>query len=322
MPSRQRYRQLCRAEDSIPIFAMDWWLDAVCGRENWNAAVVESGGRVVAALPYFFKRKYGLRALTMPPLTQTLGPWIHYPPQQKHVTRLGYEKDLFGDLIGALPEFDYFVQNFHHSVSNWTPFYWKGFQQTTLYTYLLDDLSDTEKIWAGFQEKIRGSVRKAQKELVVTGNHTTDTFVEIQEMTYRRQGRPAPVRRDLVLRLDAACAERGARRMFFAEDSSGRIHAVLYLVWDSRSAYYLMAGADPALRSSGAPTLLLWEAIRFAATVTKRFDFEGSMIESIESFFRGFGGRQVPYLRVIGMSPRMRKLHLARELAESVLGRA
>jgi hypothetical protein len=39
----------------------------------------------------------------------------------------------------------------------------------------------------------------------------------------------------------------------------------------------------------------MWEAIKFASTVTKRFDFEGSMIEPVERFFRAFGAKQTPY---------------------------
>jgi hypothetical protein len=39
----------------------------------------------------------------------------------------------------------------------------------------------------------------------------------------------------------------------------------------------------------------MWEAIKFASTVTESFDFEGSMIEPVERFFRAFGARQTSY---------------------------
>jgi hypothetical protein len=68
-------------------------------------------------------------------------------------------------------------------------------------------------------------------------------------------------------------------------------------VWDPESAYYLMAGSDPRLRSSGAINLLTWEAIRFAGQVTRRYDFEGSMLRLVERFIRTFGGRQVQFPR-------------------------
>jgi len=59
-----------------------------------------------------------------------------------------------------------------------------------------------------------------------------------------------------------------------------------------------MGGADSELRNSGATSLCMWEAIKHAATVTKRFDFEVSMIEPIERFFRAFGAILMPYFRI------------------------
>jgi hypothetical protein len=97
-----------------------------------------------------------------------------------------------------------------------------------------------------------------------------------------------------VQRIEAACRERAQSRILIAEDAQGRAHAGCYLVWDSESAYYLLGGGDPELRNSGAMSLVMWEAIRFSAEVSDSFDFEGSMIESIERFFRAFGALQTP----------------------------
>ena len=70
---------------------------------------------------------------------------------------------------------------------------------------------------------------------------------------------------------------------------------MLYVVWDERTLYALMSARDRELQPAGANTLLYWEAIRLAAEVSRVFDFEGSMVEPIEHYFRGFGGRQTPY---------------------------
>ncbi len=71
-----------------------------------------------------------------------------------------------------------------------------------------------------------------------------------------------------------------------------------YVVWDRHAAYYLLGGGDPELRTSGASSLLMWEAILRAREVTDVFDFEGSMLKPVERFFRAFGGHQTPYLYV------------------------
>jgi hypothetical protein len=71
-----------------------------------------------------------------------------------------------------------------------------------------------------------------------------------------------------------------------------------------------MGGADPELRNSSAGSLCMWAAIENAATVAANFDFEGSMIEPIEHFFRSFGAVQQPYHRVSRANSRLIRVGL------------
>ena len=105
--------------------------------------------------------------------------------------------------------------------------------------------------------------------------------------------------------------------MFIARDSENRMHAAFYLVCDHLSAYYLMGGANPELRNSGAASLCLWEAIRFASPICSRFDFEASMIEPVKGFFRGFGARQVPYFQINKMSRVLQMIVAVRNLIKA-----
>jgi hypothetical protein len=206
-------------------------------------------------------------------------------------------------------------------LSNWLPFYWRGFEQTTRYTYVIEPLADLERVWSEFSKKLRWEIRKAQKQLAVrTDVEDIERFLDINALTFKRQGLELPYSRDVVRRLDAACIKHQARRMFFAEDAQGRIHAAKYVVWHKDSAYYLMGGSDPELRKSGADSLLTWEAIRFAATVAEKFDFEGSMLEAIERGFRAFGGVQTPYFHVTRFSRRMKVLMAGRDMGRALLG--
>jgi len=300
------------------IFQQPWWLDAVAPGA-WSAVEICRGGALKARLPYVMERRMGLTLLRPPPLTQSLGPWIS-PAEGKYATQLSHQKDLYTELIEQLPAHDYFSQHFHYSVENWLPFYWKGFQQTTHYTYVIDDLTNLDHVWSEFQENIRREVRKASKRLWVHSEYGVDKFLNINELTFSRQGLPLPYSRAFVRRLDDACSARSARKIFFAEDEGGRVHAAAYIVWDKWSAYYLLGGGDPELRTSGAMSLVLWEAIQFSHQVSRRFDFEGSMIEPIERFFRAFGARQVPYFSVSRCSRRMHVLMSARDMMKALVG--
>ncbi|EDY85617.1 conserved hypothetical protein [gamma proteobacterium HTCC5015] len=241
------------------------------------------------------KKRFGLTVITQPPLTQYLGPWI-LPAQSKRAKQLSREKDLMQALVDQLPQYHIYRQTWSPDYQNWMPFYWRGFAQTTRYSYRIENLSNLDEVWGGFQAGIRSDIRKAQKQgVVVERSADLSTFLSLNEMVFKRQGRAAPHPESLVKNIDEAAASRNQRAIFIAADEEGRSHAAVYLVWDQHSAYYLMGGGDPELRNSGATSLCLWEAIQFAATVTRSFDFEGSMIEPVERFFRAFGGEPVPF---------------------------
>ncbi len=278
------------------IFVQDWWLDAVAPGQ-WDAATVAENGRVIARMPYILRRHRSLTLLDMPLLTPHLGPWLA-PLPGKYATRLSREHQLLDALIQQLPSFDFFSQRFHHRITNWLPFHWQGFQQTTYYTYVIEDLENLDQVWDAFRPSIKRAVRKAQKQVIVRDDLGLEALWRLNQLTFQRQNMNAPYDLAYLTSIDAACAQRNQRRIFFAEDARGRIHAALYLVWDDQSAYYLMGGNDPELQNSGAPSLLLWEAIQFASTVSRSFDFEGSMIPGVERFFRSFGARQTPYFRI------------------------
>jgi hypothetical protein len=299
------------------IFQQRWWLDAVAPGA-WSAVEIRQEGELKARLPYVIERRWGLTVLRQPQLTASLGPWIKLS-EPKYATRLTQQKELYSELIEQLPAHDYFSQNFHYSVENWLPFYWKGFQQTTRYTYVIENLSNMDQVRSAFQENIRYDIRKATKKLRVHSEYGIDKFLDVNAATFARQGLTLPYSRDFVFRLDDACSKRSTRKIFFAEDASGRVHAAVYIVWDEQTAYYLMGGGDPELRTSGGGTLALWEAIKFSQQVSRRFDFEGSIIEPIERFFRAFGARQVPYFHVTRCSRRMRLLMAARDMIRALI---
>lgn len=291
------YRELCETEPSIPLFSQAWWLDAVAG-DDWDVVLATKGQQVVGALPFVIKRRWGFELLTQPKLTQTLGPWVR-PTQKSYPKYLAYEKDVLGELADKLPVHDYYSQNWHCERLNWLPFYWRGFEQSTLYTYRLPLQKGQEELWKGLQQNIRGDIRKARDRFgVEVRAGTLDEFLLLNRMVFERQNQSVPYSRDFVLSLDAAASSRNARDCLVAVDQEGKLHAGAYIVRNGNTAYYLMGGGDPELRNSGATSLVLWEAICRQPEIVEVFDFEGSMIEPIERFCRAFGAVQTPYFRV------------------------
>ena len=278
------------------LFEQPWWLDAVAPGQ-WDAVEIVKAGKLVARLPYMKTKRMGFRLLGMPDYTQTLGYWID-ETGAKNAKKYARRKDLISELIEKLPKGYSVDLALDHTCDYLFPFRWNGFVLQMAYSYRIEDIHDIDLIWKGLADNIRTDIKKAQKIITIEDNHSIDDLILMQKKTFTRQGRNYNGREELLFRLDAALVEHNARKLLCAVDAEKRIHAAAYFVYDSNCCYYLIGGGDTELRNSGATSLLIWEGIKFASTVSKSFDFEGSMIEPIERFFRAFGGVPTPYWRV------------------------
>jgi hypothetical protein len=258
---------------------------------------LEKNGEIAGVWPYFLKKRGPWRYVAMPPLTRMMGPCFA-PPWRDSRKYPAHLEALSAQLPTGLAAFE---QDLHYDTQNWLPLYWRGFRQTTRYSYALD-IRDLDAVWRDMAADYRNQkIPRAREAVQVYAGGSVLEFLRVHDASFRRQGLRPPVASPLLKNLDAALALRGQREMFFASDrQTAAIHAVGYLVWDARSAYVLLAGEEPALRQSGAGILLSWEMIRYAQQVLglPTFDFLGSMLRPIERVRRQFGATQRPYLRV------------------------
>jgi hypothetical protein len=287
------YRELSEKAPGMRLFQKAWWLDAVCIEEAWDAVVLESDGAIIGGWPYV--PGAGGLIVRMPLLTQFMGPFLLYPEGQKYARRLAFEKEALSAMADALPSTLSFSQNASRDFSNWLPLFWKGFKQTTRYTYVIEDLRNLAKVEAEFLDTTRRKIRKAARILKVEESWDIGVLYSLVSLTFGRQGKAIPYPAGLLDRINAACSAHAACRLLVARDEGGKAHACVFTVRDATTTYYLMGGADPALRNSNASSLLMREAIALASRETNDFDFEGSMIEDIERFFRSFGAVQKQY---------------------------
>lgn len=306
--NKTKYNQFCKMEDHMPLQNQPWWLDAVYGKNNWDVILVEKGGKIIASFPYSIKRKIMFKIIAMPILTQRLAIYIKYPEKQKYAKRKSLEKKVTTKIIDSLPGFDLFSMNLDYSLDSWLPFSWKGFKQSTNYTYIIENIKP-EELFQGFDNDIRRRIKKAQEAGIVSSESSNiRKFYNLNKQTFERQNRVIPYSFKFIENFYKACVENNACRMQFAKDSNGEVIATSFLVYDKQSVYYLMGGVDSAKRKLGGMDLLLYEGIKFAMETGRKFDFEGSMVESIEKYFKGFGGKQVAYSQITKINSRLLKI--------------
>jgi len=292
------YREFCRSKQNLPVFLYDWWLDAVCGEKNWDIAVVKPDNELLAFQPFYKKKVLWYDISILPQLTQFLGPWINYPGDLKLSNKAEYEKKMMNELISQLPKTHCFEQNFHYSVENWLPFYWKGYEQTTRYTYIIEDITHPDRIFENFSPAKRKNIRKAEELVEIKYDLCSDDFFEHHKMTLAKQGLQISYTKDLFKRIYDSAYSHNAGKSIYAVDKTGVIHSALFVVWSKYSAYDLISSIDPDHKNSESASLLVWEMIKYLSGKTYRFDFEGSMIESVERSFRQFGTVQKAYFNI------------------------
>jgi hypothetical protein len=276
-----------RVAHTNSLFEEPWWLDAVAPG-TWRAVEVRRDNEIWARLVVDVRRKGGVTLVRNPTLTQTIGPWLR-PFVGKQASALRHEIDLVTELVALVPKGDITVLTLSAGYSNPHPFHWAGFDLSVGCTYRLTDLTDQERLWADLTEGCRRQIRKAQRSVTVRDDLSMDELFAVSTLSWARQHRRPPFDATFLQRVGAAAAAQGSLLGLGAEGADGKLHAAICVIRDERAAHYWIGGGDPELRNSGAHSLLIWEAICRVAGRSAVFDFEGTMNQQIEHFFRGFG---------------------------------
>jgi lipid II:glycine glycyltransferase (peptidoglycan interpeptide bridge formation enzyme) len=211
---------------------------------------------------------------------------------------LEYEKKIMNELIEQLPKVDVFNQSFHHSLTNWLPFYWKGYKQSTGYTYVIENLSNLDEVFKNFTSSTRKEIRKAEKSgIEVIDSEDIEAFYEIIKLTFKKKNLKARESLAFIKELYLKAKENNAVMMKFAvkEDI---IYSVSLCFYDHKTLYAVIGGSNRDIKLLGSQQLLKWETMKFASEKSLSFDFEGSMIEGVEYRNRSFGAEQKPYFNI------------------------
>ena len=293
MTNKEKYINLCKMK-KVALFNQHWWLDAVCGETNWDVSIVEKGGNIFAAMPFFKNKKFIFDIINLPKLTQNIDIYFNYPKNQKYYKKLSFEKEMIEKILLQIPHFDMHEQSFSYKTTNLLPFYWANYKLSIGYTYIIKDI-DLDTFEKNLETDIRRRNKKAKNlGIEIYEDDNINEFYRINEMTFKRQGRNIPYTLEFIKNLYRTCKEKNSVKVYFAKYENSII-ASNFLVYDENTVYYLMGGVDTNSRDLGGMDVLLLESIKFALNTNRTFDFEGSMVPSIEKYFRSFGSMQKPY---------------------------
>ncbi len=199
--------------------------------------------------------------------------------------------------LTKLSTFNYF---FHPQFTTYFPFHLANFENRLRYSYWIN-LKDQSlaEIKAKFHTKLRSEIKFAeQQNFQLTEALSVDTFVAVCQQTFLQKGAKFPF---TIAFLKNYCEKLVAKKVLELtgiKDGQGRVMAVVGILKTPQTSTLILSGFDKNGIQRGANEYLIYDRIQQAKKEAGFFDFEGSMIPEIESFYRKFGGEYTPYLNV------------------------
>jgi hypothetical protein len=270
----QRYNQCISSSIKSRIYAHSWYLDLVC--EQWGVLVYQN---YEAVMPLPWNSKLGLKYITQPFFCQQLGIYA----------KSKLEKTIISEFFTTIPS--YFVKvalatNVSLGTNQFLP----------LVNYQLALIEDYEIIFQGYRKDRRKSLRKAMeaglkhrdfnnKPALISLYKEVFDFVDLPEKSYQT-----------IDKLIDYCIENeiGFIRNVFYKDEL--LCAGFFINYKSR-IYYMFGASNPEGKKKGATTYLIDSVIKEFSNSDFIFDFEGSNIDSIASFYRSFGSDKTEYYK-------------------------
>lgn len=271
------------------VFHESWWREAVTEAPA-GLAVVERGGRILGAMPYQTRRRHGLVSIGQPGLSHVLGPVVEAAGGGAgNAIRRNIE--ITGELARQLPSHTHCFFRLHDGISESLGFNLAGFDNGADFTIRIAP-AEERLLWGAMRDKTRNVVRRAT-DLHEVRDIGADAFIDLygRNLAARQTANaydPGMLRRALRA---AVLRQRG--RCLAAHDRSGEPMAAVFTVWDARSEYYLLSTRTSS-SSAGAVSLLIWHALREAASNGRTFDLDGIHVHGENSpnllLLTGFGG--------------------------------
>ena len=231
--NKEEYKKLCHKEETIPIFSQPFWLDAVCGKDNWDVIIYKKGQNVLGTMPYYVKKRFSFSYVTMPKFTQNLGIWIKYPQNITYNKKLSIEKEIMHYMIKRLESLpiSFFQQNFHFSITNWLPFYWMGYKQCTYYTYRIENISNTKKVFEKFHPSKKRDIAFGERnDFIIEQGMSANDLYNYHKLTLIKQGRKINYSISLLERILCAITTHKCGAIVKILDGKRNIHGIIFII--------------------------------------------------------------------------------------------
>ena len=278
--SPSHYSEAIRFSIHPLIYAESFYLDALT---PWWSMLMWGDYDAVMPLPYGRSARHMWRMRIMQPLfCQQLGIF------SKNVVSEELFDAFFNQLMSLRPD----SYAFH---SGLTPVIEKGDYpgMRRRPNYVLNLKKDYDEIFDGYSKNTKRNIAKARKQAYeMTKNITVEEFMRLVKKT-------KPFKTTLKMRRTMEriirVGMRNGKGILYGIKEKGELHAAMYILKEHGRLIHLISAADDTAKRSGMMAYMFDALIRAYAGEFMVLDFEGSELEGVARFYRGFGAVDEPY---------------------------
>jgi lipid II:glycine glycyltransferase (peptidoglycan interpeptide bridge formation enzyme) len=279
---------------SNEVFASNDWSKAY-GDQLVRIGVFNDSNQIVGGLVAFEQKKWGLRQLITPPFAPHCG-WFFFSEKKTNAKLQADEKQATEALADFLKKSNYhfYKLEFPTSFNDAQPLIWKGITVKVKYTYVLDLKASQEELFQAMDAKLRNKLSKDFSDFQLDQNRNEGDAFQLFAATMKRSN--VKIDEHILQNL----MQSNALNFTFIRKGDNAIGMALF-AGQGNKCYYLFGAIDRDHSNDAVGPKSLYEAILYAKrSGFEHFDFEGSMVPGIESYFRQFGGVLTPLYSING----------------------
>ena len=285
------------------VFNGNDWLQVYQNKGVNPCVLLNNNNEVIGCFTYFRYRKSGFTFVITPPYAPHIE-LFYVNPAESVVGKNTFDKEVTECIAVYLRtlSYDYLNLNLPTSIVDTQPFIWQKFNSRNRFTYVIDLSLNEEQLWNRLSSEKRKSIKKAEKDglsIEATANKQV-----IYDLVLKSLGRNNKAKNASYIANILHNYANNTNSMAFVAKHGNDYLAVAFCLFYGNKAMYLFGGFDADNKHHGAHVSCMWQCICTAAKMGfAYFDFEGSMNQSIERYFREFGGEIKSYACIENVKP-------------------
>jgi len=274
----EKWDRCVAGADNSRVYAFSWFLERAI--QNWEALV---WGDYEYVMPITLNRKWGIAYLYQPTFCQQLG---IFPTPSVEI------QQQFSDFLASKFRFIQIQVTPKINLESFSKF--EVTEKTNLVLPLMSDYSEVSQ---QYTQNTKRNISKAKKEgvSIMKGLNPAD-FISAKKLADRVKSNPLSF--DRLARIISFSLSESTGTIYAAYTAVNELCAAAFFLHSGNRVVYLSAFSDEEGKQNSAMHLIVDEFIRDFAGSSILLDFEGSSLEGVARFYKGFGAHTETYFQL------------------------